>query len=90
MVDLSCQPLPFKQLRRAYPLIIADLDCGKAALRQDPNVIVIGEMRDYESIQIALTGSSRPRTGTFSQGSSENELCREQYRLEFGPDDLLQ
>ncbi len=29
----------------------------KAALRQDPNVIVIGEMRDYESIQIALTAA---------------------------------
>ena len=29
----------------------------KAALRQDPDVIVIGEMRDYESIQIALTAA---------------------------------
>lgn len=29
----------------------------RAALRQDPNVIVIGEMRDYESIQIALTAA---------------------------------
>ena len=29
----------------------------KAALRQDPDVIVIGEMRDYESIKIALTAA---------------------------------
>jgi twitching motility protein PilT len=29
----------------------------KAALRQDPDVIVIGEMRDYESIRIALTAA---------------------------------
>jgi len=29
----------------------------KAALRQDPNVIVIGEMRDFESIRIALTAA---------------------------------
>lgn len=29
----------------------------RAALRQDPNVIVIGEMRDYESIHIALTAA---------------------------------
>ncbi len=29
----------------------------KAALRQDPDVIVIGEMRDFESIQIALTAA---------------------------------
>lgn len=29
----------------------------KAALRQDPDVIVIGEMRDYDSIKIALTAA---------------------------------
>jgi twitching motility protein PilT len=29
----------------------------KAALRQDPDVIVIGEMRDFESIHIALTAA---------------------------------
>jgi len=29
----------------------------KAALRQDPDVIVIGEMRDFESIKIALTAA---------------------------------
>jgi twitching motility protein PilT len=29
----------------------------KAALRQDPDVIVIGEMRDYDSIRIALTAA---------------------------------
>jgi twitching motility protein PilT len=29
----------------------------KAALRQDPDVVVIGEMRDYESIKIALTAA---------------------------------
>jgi twitching motility protein PilT len=29
----------------------------RAALRQDPDVIAIGEMRDYESIQIALTAA---------------------------------
>ncbi len=29
----------------------------KAALRQDPDIIVIGEMRDYESIKIALTAA---------------------------------
>ena len=29
----------------------------RAALRQDPDVIAIGEMRDYETIQIALTAA---------------------------------
>ena len=29
----------------------------RAALRQDPDVIAIGEMRDYETIKIALTAS---------------------------------
>jgi twitching motility protein PilT len=29
----------------------------RAALRQDPNVILIGEMRDLETIEIALTGA---------------------------------
>jgi len=29
----------------------------RAALRQDPNVIAIGEMRDYETIKIALTAA---------------------------------
>ena len=29
----------------------------KAALRQDPDIIVIGEMRDYDSIKIALTAA---------------------------------
>ncbi len=29
----------------------------RAALRQDPNVILIGEMRDYETIKIALTAA---------------------------------
>ncbi|MFP6805844.1 MAG: ATPase, T2SS/T4P/T4SS family [Pseudomonadales bacterium] len=29
----------------------------KAALREDPDVIVIGEMRDFESIHIALTAA---------------------------------
>ena len=29
----------------------------RAALRQDPDVIVIGEMRDYDSIKIALTAA---------------------------------
>jgi twitching motility protein PilT len=29
----------------------------RAALRQDPNVIMIGEMRDYETIKIALTAA---------------------------------
>jgi len=29
----------------------------RAALRQDPDVIVIGEMRDYETIKIALTAA---------------------------------
>ena len=34
----------------------------RAALRQDPDVIAIGEMRDYESIRIALTAAE---TGVF-------------------------
>jgi len=29
----------------------------RAALRQDPNVIAVGEMRDYETIKIALTAA---------------------------------
>ncbi len=29
----------------------------RAALRQDPNVVAIGEMRDYETIKIALTAA---------------------------------
>jgi len=29
----------------------------RAALRQDPNIIAIGEMRDYETIKIALTAA---------------------------------
>ena len=29
----------------------------RAALRQDPNVIAIGEMRDYETVRIALTAA---------------------------------
>lgn len=32
-------------------------DALRAALREDPDVILIGEMRDYESIQIALTAA---------------------------------
>ncbi len=41
----------------------ADFNTGlRAALRQDPDVIAIGEMRDYETIKIALTAAE---TGVF-------------------------
>ena len=33
----------------------------KSALRQDPDVILVGEMRDYETIETALTAAETGR-----------------------------
>ena len=42
----------------------------KGALRQDPDVILVGEMRDLETISTALTAAGRPRSSmeTMSAG----------------------
>ena len=58
---------PIENLHRNYKSIVRQREVGKdtqsfaaalrAALRQDPNVIAIGEMRDWETIRIALTAA---------------------------------
>jgi len=36
----------------------------RAALREDPDIILVGEMRDIETIRLALT-ASKPATWSF-------------------------
>lgn len=50
----------------------------KGALRQDPNVILVGEMRDYETISLALTAAETGHLvfSTLHAASPENAISR--------------
>ncbi|HEY8965763.1 MAG TPA: ATPase, T2SS/T4P/T4SS family, partial [Candidatus Methylacidiphilales bacterium] len=50
----------------------------RAALREDPDVIMIGEMRDLETIQLAITASETGHLvlGTLHTGSAARTLDR--------------
>lgn len=50
----------------------------KSALRQDPDVILIGEMRDYETIQLALTAAETGHLvfGTLHTSSAAKTIDR--------------
>ena len=58
---------PIEYLYRNYRSIVTQREIGldttdyvmglRACLRQAPDVILVGEMRDYETIQIAMTGA---------------------------------
>ena len=55
---------PARAGRRRHQAFSAAL---KAALRQDPDVILVGEMRDLETISTALT-ADQDHVGVLAQG----------------------
>ncbi|MBI5154989.1 PilT/PilU family type 4a pilus ATPase [Candidatus Poribacteria bacterium] len=50
----------------------------RAALREDPDIILVGEMRDYETISIAITASETGHLvlGTLHTGSAARTISR--------------
>ena len=54
----------------------------RAALRQDPDIIAIGEMRDYETIKIALTAAE---TGVLVLSRSEERRVGKECRSRWSP-----
>src|SRR5258708_8615831 len=64
--------------REVGPHTLSFANALRTALREDPDVILVGEMRDLETIRLALTGAETGHLvfGTLHTSSSPNTIDR--------------
>ena len=64
--------------REIVPMFMTLIKLLRVALRQDPDIILVGEMRDLETIQIALTAAETGHLviGTLHTSSAASTIER--------------